>query len=104
MSYSILFEVQRKEGLSDDEFVGTWLEHSAVAAKLPGLRDYEILPVTGAIDAGERPPDGFVLMRFDSKEDADAAFASPEMEASSADSDSFAAHFSTFFVDSHRIV
>jgi uncharacterized protein (TIGR02118 family) len=104
MSYTIMFEVQRKDGLSDEEFVDLWLRHSSVAAGLPRLRHYEILPVTGAIDAAEGAPDGFVMMRFDSKADADAAFASPEMKASSADSADFARHFSMFSLDSHRIL
>jgi uncharacterized protein (TIGR02118 family) len=101
VSFSIVFEVQRKEALSDEEFVRLWLGHSDVAAELPGLRHYEILPVSGGDEGG---PDGFVLMRFDSKEAADEAFASPQMAASAADSASFAAHFGTFYVDSHRIV
>jgi uncharacterized protein (TIGR02118 family) len=104
MAYTILFEVYRKEGLSEEEFVSLWLEHSAVAAELPRLREYKILPVTGSIEATEPAPDGFVLMRFDSKEDADAAFASPQMEASSADSGSFARHFATFYLDTHSVV
>jgi uncharacterized protein (TIGR02118 family) len=99
-----MFEVQRKDGLSDEEFVELWLGHSDVAAALPRLRHYEILPVTTAIEPAAGAPDGFVLMRFDSKQDADAAFASPEMQGSSADSASFARHFSTFHVDSHSIV
>jgi uncharacterized protein (TIGR02118 family) len=101
MSYTIIFDVQRKDDLDHEEFVRIWLGHSAVAAELPGLRHYEILPVTGGDEGG---PDGFVLMRFDSKEAADAAFASPEMAVSAADSASFASRFGTYEVDSHRIV
>jgi uncharacterized protein (TIGR02118 family) len=101
MAYTIIFDVQRKDDLDHEEFVRLWLEHSGVAAALPGLRHYEILPVTGGDEGGA---DGFVLMRFDSKEAADAAFASPEMAASAADSASFASRFGTYEVDSHRIV
>ena len=101
MAYTIIFDVQRKQDLGHDEFVRRWLEHSGVAARLPGLRHYEILPVTGGDEGG---PDGFVLMRFDSKEAADEAFASPVMAESSADSAFFASAFGLFYVDSHRVV
>jgi uncharacterized protein (TIGR02118 family) len=104
MAYTVLFEVERKEGLSDEEFVATWLKHSHVAAELPRLRGYEILTVDDSAETKGQPADGFVLMRFDSKEDCDAAFASPQMEASAADSPSFAAHFATYFVSSHTVV
>lgn len=104
MAFTVLFVVERKEGLTDEEFVGTWLKHSKVGAELPGLRGYEILTVDESAEAKGRPADGFVLMRFDSKEDCDAAFASPEMAASAADSTDFAAHFATYFVSSHSIV
>lgn len=104
MAFTVLFVVERKEGLTDEEFVATWLKHSKVAAELPGLRGYEILTVDESAEAKGRPADGFVLMRFDSKEDCDAAFASPEMAASAADSPDFAAHFATYFVSSHSIV
>lgn len=104
MSYTVLFEVERKEGLSDEEFVATWLEHSKIAAELPRLRGYEILTVNESAETNGRPADGFVLMRFDSKADCEAAFASPEMAASADDSPAFAANFATYFVDSHTVV
>ncbi|MFN8217079.1 MAG: EthD family reductase [Solirubrobacterales bacterium] len=104
MAYTILFAVERKEGLSDEEFVATWLEHSKVGAALPNLRGYEILTVDESAETGGKPADGFVIMRFDSKEDWEAAAASPEMATSVADSPSFAAHFSTYFVESHTII
>jgi uncharacterized protein (TIGR02118 family) len=104
MSYTVLFEVERKEGLSDEKFVTTWLEHSKIAAGLPRLRGYEILTVNESADTEGRPADGFVIMRFDSKEDCDAAFASPEMTASAQDSPAFAASFATYFVDSHTVL
>ena len=104
MAYTVLFEVERKEGLTDEEFVSTWLGHSDIAAELPKLRGYEILTVNGSMETKGQPADGFVIMRFDSKEDADAAFESPQMEASANDSPSFAAHFATYVVDSHTIV
>lgn len=105
MSFTLVFEVFRKEGLDQEQFLQSWLgEHAEIAAKLPRVREYQILPVSGSAEASDPVPDGFVLMRFDSEEDADAALASPEMAAAAADSANFARHFSTFQVKSGKRV
>jgi uncharacterized protein (TIGR02118 family) len=103
--YTLLFEVYRKDGISQDEMLDHWLgEHAEIAARLPKVREYQILPVTESAETHEPTPHGFVLMRFDDKDDAEAALGSPEMAAAGEDSQAFAGHFSTFHVDSHKVV
>lgn len=103
--HTMVFGVYRKDGMSQEEFLDHWRgEHAEIAARLPQVREYLIMPVTASAEAPEPVPHGFVMMRFDTKEDAEAAVASPEMAAAVEDSANFAGHFSTFHVDTTKVV
>jgi uncharacterized protein (TIGR02118 family) len=105
MTYTLVFETYQDEKVGDEEFIAHWTgPHAQIVAKLPRLRGYEILHVTSAIEAGEPAPDGFVVLRFDSREDADAALASAEMKAAGEDAEGYFRDFAAFHVDTHRIV
>ena len=105
MGQTLIFQIWKKQEVDEDEFMRHWTgEHAEVVAKLPRLRGYEILRATSSVDAGESPPDGFVVLRFDSREDAETALASPKMAAAGEDSLTYFSAFATFHVDSHRIV
>ena len=104
MAYTLIFQCYRKEDVDEDEFRSHWTgEHAEVAATIPGVRHYEILYTTEALEADDAP-DGFVLMRFDSKEDAEAGLGSEAMAEAGKDAANYFRHFSTFHVDSHQVV
>ena len=105
MSYTVVFQIWKKQEADEAEFMAHWTgEHAEVVTQVPRLRGYEIMRVTSSVDAGEGAPDGFVVLRFDSREDADAALASAEMAAAGADSATYFSDFAAFHVDAHRIV
>ena len=76
-------------------------EHVELAKRLPGLRGYVI-----HILDGEAPPyDGIAVTTFDSREDAERAFADPELAAGLARTrDEFAASVEVYFAEEHTIV
>lgn len=92
--------VWKRPELSQEEFAKLWLgEHADLARQLPKLREY-------VVDFVENPrpgePDGVATVRFDSREDCDAAFATPGLgEELLRTRDEFAASVSVLFVDEH---
>jgi uncharacterized protein (TIGR02118 family) len=105
MSYTVVFQIWTKDEAPEEEFMAHWTgEHADLVKHVPHLRGYEIMRATSSIDAGENPPGGFVVLRFDSREDADAALASPEMAAAGADSQTYFSDFAAFHVDAHKII
>lgn len=76
------------------EFVDYWrTAHADLARALPGLRRYVINPVDRS-EYPNSPVDGFAELWFDSESDAEAAWASPEGVATSADGGAFFAAMS----------
>jgi len=68
--------VRKRPELTREEFLARWTgEHVDIAKRLPGLRGY----VIHVLD-GEAPPvDGIAVTTFDSREEAERAFADPEL-------------------------
>ena len=94
--------VRKRPELSAEEFLARWTgEHVEIAKRLPGLRGY----VIHVLD-GEAPPyDGIAITTFDSREDAERAFADPELaEGLARTRDDFAASVEVFFAEEHVVV
>jgi uncharacterized protein (TIGR02118 family) len=94
--------VRKRPELTRDEFLARWLgEHIEIAKRLPGLRGYVI-----HILDGESPPfDGIAVTTFDSREEAERAFADPELaDGLRRTRDAFAASVEVYFVEEHIIV
>lgn len=70
--------VRKRPDLSREEFLARWTgEHVEIARRLPGLRGY----VIHVIDGDDLPYDGIAITTFDSREEAERAFADPELAA-----------------------
>jgi uncharacterized protein (TIGR02118 family) len=94
--------VRKRPELSPEEFLARWTgEHVEIAKRLPGLRGY----VIHVLD-GEAPPyDGIAITSFDSREDAERAFADPALAEDLARTrDEFAAAVEVYFAEDHVIV
>lgn len=99
--YTVIYELYRKEGLSQADFVSYWHEtHKPIAMRIPLVRSYRICPVIEADGVEGEELAGFVIFEFDSKEDFDTAHDSPEFAATAADaSGNFVRHFTRYAVD-----
>jgi uncharacterized protein (TIGR02118 family) len=94
--------VRKRPELSREEFLARWTgEHVEIAKQLPGLRGYVI-----HILDGEAPPyDGIAITTFDSRDDAERAFADPALAAGLARTrDEFADAVEVYFAQEHVIV
>lgn len=103
--YTLIYELYRKEGMSQEEFVEYWLEtHRPIALRMPNLRGYEIWPVSESVDVLGDEVAGFVILRFDSKADFEVTHASEEFAATAADAANFARHFTRYAVETHEVI
>jgi uncharacterized protein (TIGR02118 family) len=94
--------VRKRPELSREQFLERWTgEHVEIAKQLPGLRGYVI-----HLLEGDAPPyDGIAVTSFDSREDAERAFADPALAAGLARTrDEFAAAVDVFFAQEHVVV
>jgi uncharacterized protein (TIGR02118 family) len=94
--------VRKRPELTRAEFLDRWTgEHVEIAKRLPGLRGYVIHILTG-----DAPPfDGIAVTTFDSREEAERAFADPELaDGLRRTRDEFAASVEVYFVEEHVIV
>ena len=94
--------VRRRPELSREEFLARWTgEHVELAKRLPGLRGY----VIHILDGDDPPYDGIAVTTFASREDAERAFATPELsEGLRRTRDDFAESVEVFFAEEHVIV
>ena len=93
--------VRKLPELTREEFIARWTgEHVEFARRLPGLRAYTI-----QILEGESPPyDGIAVTTFDTREDAERAFAVPELaEGLRRTRDGFAASVEVYFAEEYII-
>ena len=68
--------VRKLPALTRAEFVERWTgEHVEIAKRLPGLRGY----VIHVLEGDDPPFDGIAITTFDSREDAERAFADPAL-------------------------
>jgi uncharacterized protein (TIGR02118 family) len=93
--------VRKRPELSREEFLARWTgEHVELARRLPGLRGYVI-----HLLEGDAPYDGIAITTFDSREDAERAFADPELAAGLARTrEEFAASVEVCFAQEHVVV
>jgi uncharacterized protein (TIGR02118 family) len=93
--------VRRRPDLTRDAFLAAWTgEHVELARRLPGLRGY----VIHVLDDGA-PYDGIAITSFDSRADAERAFADPALaEGLARTRDEFAASVEVYFSEEHVIV
>jgi uncharacterized protein (TIGR02118 family) len=94
--------VRKRPELSREEFLARWLgEHAEIAKQLPGLRGY----VIHTLDGDAPPYDAIAVTSFDSREEAERAFADPALADGLARTrDDFAASVEVFFGQEHVIV
>lgn len=94
--------VRKRPELSREEFLARWQgEHVDIAKRLPGLRGY----VIHILDGVAPPFDGIAVTTFDSREDAELAFADPEFaDGLRRTRDDFAASVEVYFAEEHVIV
>ena len=94
--------VRKRPELTRAEFLDRWTgEHVEIAKRLPGLRGY----VIHILDGDAPPFDGIAVTTFDSREEAERAFADPELaDGLRRTADEFAASVEVYFVEEHIIV
>ena len=104
--YTVIYELYRKPGMSQEEFVSYWHEtHKPIAMRIPKVLTYKICPVIEAEGVEGEELAGFVIFEFDSKADFDEAHESPEFAATAADaSGNFVRHFTRYAVDAHTAI
>lgn len=95
--------VRRRPDLSHEEFVAYWLgPHAEIAKEMPGALGYV---VNIAEDPEQAGWDGFAEVWFESREAADAAFASePFASRIRADRPKFVGEQEIFFVTEETVV
>lgn len=93
--------VRKRPELSSEEFLARWTgEHVELAKRLPGLRGYVI-----HVFDDEAAYDGIAITTFDSRGDAERAFADPALaEGLARTRDEFASSVDVFFAEEHVIV
>jgi uncharacterized protein (TIGR02118 family) len=104
--WTVIFLVKRKESMTQAEFADYWInQHSALTAKVPGLRSYVCYTTNGA-PVGVTAFDGVALCTFDTEEDYERGIASPEFATAVADGPNFQNTELTtaIFADKHVIV
>ena len=94
--------VRKRPELTRAEFLARWTgEHVEIAKRLPGLRGY----VIHILDGDAPPFDGIAVTTFDSREEAERAFADPELASGLRRTrDEFAAVVEVYFAEEHIIV
>ena len=94
--------VRKRPELTRAEFLDRWTgEHVEIAKRLRGLRGY----VIHILDGDAPPFDGIAVTTFDSREEAERAFADPELaDGLRRTRDEFAASVEVYFVEEHIIV
>ena len=95
--------VWKRPELSDAEFRRIWLgEHAEYAKKLPRVREYTIDFVT---EAPHGAPSGIATLRFDTREDLEAAFSDPHLKENLLRTrDQFAREVQVMIVDECMVV
>jgi uncharacterized protein (TIGR02118 family) len=103
-AYRVFFVIYRRDDLTHDEFLTHYLEiHVPIAKRFEKLRSYEIFPLPAG-EHGERQPDAFSVMTFDTRADFEAVVASPEFAEAVADNKLYVERFETYAVDHVKAV
>lgn len=103
--YTACYELYRRPELTQAEFVSYWLDtHKPIAMRMPLVRGYEIWPVSDSEAVEGESVAGFVVLRFDSREDFETCHESPEFAATADDAMNFARHFTRYEVTEHKVI
>lgn len=94
--------VRKRADLSREEFVARWKgEHVEHARRLKGLRGYVIY----ILDGDDPPIDGIAITTFDSRKDAERAFADPDVaDGLGRTRDDFAESVQVLFAEEHIVI
>jgi uncharacterized protein (TIGR02118 family) len=102
--FKLVILLRKKVGWSDDGFAKYWLEtHAPLASRMPRIRRY-------VVNIVRRPPNrepdyhGVVELWFDDVAAMKKAFASPEGQATSKDTEVFTDSVTVLYIDEHPIM
>ena len=80
--YNLIVVAARPSDWTHEQFIDWWRgEHAEVTYPLPGLRRWLHTELVDGIDPGSSGWDGMSVLSFDSREELDAALASPQWQA-----------------------
>jgi uncharacterized protein (TIGR02118 family) len=87
--FTVVFLVKKKPSMTQDEFANYWIgRHTALTAKVPGVRFYRCYPLNGPADGGS-PYEGVAVLGFGDEATWERAAASPELAAALGDAPNF---------------
>jgi uncharacterized protein (TIGR02118 family) len=99
--YKLIGILKRPDGVSVEAFRQWWLrEHATLVKKFPGLKRYAINLATSA----DQRYDGVAEVWFDSKEDLERVFSTPEGKAARQSATSHSGELAILFTEEHVIV
>ena len=102
--------LQRKEGLTHEQFMKHWVEvHAPLAHAVPGIRRYVQSHIAAERTRPDIPSleveiDGIAELWYDDRAAMDRALATPEAKALHADGALFIGRIATFTVEEHVII
>jgi len=104
MTTKIVYLVEKRQGLNDEQFIEHWVTtHASLAQQMPGLQAYSInLP--SPLQRGPRPIDGYAMLKFPDYDTAKRAWQTPEGRATADDGTLFMAGARAFIVDERSVV
>lgn len=80
--YNLILLASRPPDWTHERFIAWWRgEHAELTVRLPGLRRWLHTEVDGALEPRSEGWDGVSVLSFDSREDLQAALASPQWQA-----------------------
>jgi uncharacterized protein (TIGR02118 family) len=97
--------LKKKQGMSDEDFRGYWVEKHAPIARdgYEHLKGYVVNLATGAPKGQEAPFDGVAELTWDSRDDFVADMKSEAAQAGTEDLAAFTDGFGMYFVEQHVV-
>jgi len=97
----VLVVLTRRDGMSGDDFRRYWRDvHGPIGASMPGVRRY----VQNHVTLDGAPFDGLAEMWFDSAEDMQRAFSSPQAQQAATDTANFLSNTQVVLVEEVAMV
>ena len=99
--YKLIGILKRPEGVSIEAFHQWWLqEHATFVKRFPGLKKYAINLST----SGDQRYDGVAEVWFETKQDLEKVFSTPEGQAARQSATSHSGELAILFTEEHVIV
>jgi len=99
--YKLIGILKRPEGVTIEAFHQWWLqEHATLVKRFPGLKKYAVNLTTN----GDQRFDGVAEVWFDSKEDLERVFSTPEGQAARQSATGHSGELAILFTQEHVIV